>query len=44
MHLNRRNFIINLTLVVLLPFFLLEKKQRKIKVVNGWLLKSEDFE
>ena len=43
MRINRRTFIINLLATILFPYFFLSKKNGSIKVVNGWILKSEDF-
>ncbi len=43
MRIKRRTFIINLSAAILFPYSFLNLKNDSIKIVNGWMLKSEDF-
>lgn len=43
MPIKRRSFVFIFSIAILSPFFLLKKKSNSIKIINGWILKSEDF-
>ncbi len=40
---NRRSFILNISALIIFPYLFLSRKNQSIKIINGWILKSEDF-
>ena len=42
-NMKRRSFIIGLLFLLISPFFVLKNKKKSLKIVKGWILKSEDL-